>query len=142
MKPQCIQAVETAIGRKLKANESADIDANIKKAMVDLARQDIDRWRNLSEYEKTLEASQHVGKMLEAEVKRKNKIAAMDIIKQSKNLETILNHNKLPSMESLDRMIAFHGDMSGIQSVSAKSKAISALYKGRLHDCIPRWMVH
>lgn len=134
MKPQCIQAVETAIGRKLKANESADIDANIKKAMVDLARQDIDRWRNLSEYEKTLEASQHVGKMLEAEVKRKNKIAAMDIIKQSKNLETILNHNKLSSMESLDRMIAFHGDMSGIQSVSAKSKAISALYKGRLHD--------
>ena len=134
MKPQCIQAVETAIGRKLKANESADIDANIKKAMVDLARQDIERWRNLSEYEKTLEASQHVGKMLEAEVKRKNKIAAMDIIKQSKNLETILNHNKLPSMESLDRMIAFHGDMSGIQSVSAKSKAISALYKGRLHD--------
>lgn len=134
MKPQCIQAVETAIGRKLKADESADIDANIKKAMVDLARQDIDRWRNLSEYEKTLEASQHVGKMLEAEVKRKNKIAAMDIIKQSKNLETILNHNKLSSMESLDRMIAFHGDMSGIQSVSAKSKAISALYKGRLHD--------
>ena len=48
MKPQCIQAVETAIGRKLKANESADIEANIKKAMVDLARQDIDRWRNLS----------------------------------------------------------------------------------------------
>lgn len=138
MKPQCIQAVETAIGRKLKANESADIEATIKKAMVDLARQDIDRWRNLSEYEKTLEASQHVGKMLEAEVKRKNKIAAMDIVKQSKNLETILNHIKLSSMESLDRMIAFHGDMSGIQSVSAKSKAISALYKGRLHDLYSR----
>lgn len=138
MKPQCIQAVETAIGRKLKANESADIEATIKKAMVDLARQDIDRWRNLSEYEKTLEASQHVGKMLEAEVKRKNKIAAMDIVKQSKNLETILNHSKLSSMESLDRMIAFHGDMSGIQSVSAKSKAISALYKGRLHDLYSR----
>lgn len=138
MKPQCIQAVETAIGRKLKVNESVDIEANIKKAMVDLARQDIDRWRNLSEYEKTLEASQHVGKMLEAEVKRKNKIAAMDIVKQSKNLETILNHIKLSSMESLDRMIAFHGDMSGIQSVSAKSKAISALYKGRLHDLYSR----
>lgn len=94
MKQQCIDAVETAIGRKLKANESKDIEANIKKAMIDLARQDVNRWRNLSDYEKTLEASQHVGKMLEADVKRKNKIAAMDIIKQNKNLETILNHPK------------------------------------------------
>ena len=134
MKQQCIDAVETAIGRKLKANESKDIEANIKKAMIDLARQDVNRWRNLSDYEKTLEASQHVGKMLEADVKRKNKIAAMDIIKQNKNLETILNHPKLPSMEALDRMIAFHGDMSGIQSVSAKAKAITSLYKGQLHE--------
>lgn len=138
MKEQCKQAVETAIGRKLKANESADIEENLKKAMVNLARQDVDRWRNLSDYEKTLEASQHVGKMLEADVKRKMKIAAMDIIKQNKNLETILNHKSLASMESLDRLIAFHGDMSGIQSVSAKSKAISALYKGRLHELYSR----
>ncbi|MCA4232779.1 hypothetical protein [Acinetobacter baumannii] len=134
MKPQCIQAVETAIGRKLKANESADIDANIKKAMVDLARQDIDRWRNLSEYEKTLEASQHVGKMLEAEVKRKNKIAAMDIITLNKAMDKVLNHKKLSSMESLDRMIAFHGDMSGIQSVSKNAESIASLHQGRLHD--------
>lgn len=134
MKPQCIQAVETAIGRKLKANESADIDANIKKAMVDLARQDIDRWRNLSDYEKTLEASQHVGKMLEAEVKRKNKIAAMDIIALNKAMDKVLNHKKLSSMEALDRMIAFHGDMSGIQSVSKNAESIASLHQGRLHD--------
>lgn len=134
MKPQCIQAVETAIGRKLKVNESADIDANIKKAMVDLARQDIDRWRNLSDYEKTLEASQHVGKMLEAEVKRKNKIAAMDIIALNKAMDKVLNHKKLSSMESLDRMIAFHGDMSGIQSVSKNAESIASLHQGRLHD--------
>lgn len=134
MKPQCIQAVETAIGRKLKANESADIEANIKKAMVDLARQDIERWRNLSEYEKTLEASQHVGKMLEAEVKRKNKIAAMDIIALNKAMDKVLNHKKLSSMEALDRMIAFHGDMSGIQSVSKNAESIASLHQGRLHD--------
>lgn len=134
MKPQCIQAVEAAIGRKLKTNESADINANIKRSMVDLARQDIDRWRNLSEYEKTLEASQHVGKMLEGEVKRKNKIAAMDIIALNKAMDKVLNHKKLSSMESLDRMIAFHGDMSGIQSVSKNAESIASLQQGRLHD--------
>lgn len=133
MKPQCIQAVETAIGRKLKENESADIDANIKKAMVDLARQDIDRWRNLSDAEKLVKAGEFVAQDIQAQLKRKHAIAARDILTQNKNLAA-LDHPTLSASEVVDRMVAAHGDMSGIQSIDSKARAIASVNRGELVD--------
>lgn len=135
MKQQCIKSVEQAIGRKLKAGESQDIEKKIIDAKKQLARGDRQKWQQMTENERLIEASKIVGMDALAEVKRKNKILAQDILAQSKNLEMLQDPNhKLPARERLDRMIAPFGDMSGIQSLDSKSKAIAALYRGELTD--------
>ncbi|MFH4268328.1 hypothetical protein WAJ72_22320, partial [Acinetobacter baumannii] len=83
--------------------------------MRNLARKDINNWRNLSDAEKLSETAKQVAIDIQEQLKRKHKIAANNILTQSKNF-TKLDHPKLSSMEVIDRMVARHGDMSGIQS--------------------------
>ncbi|HDI2988838.1 TPA: hypothetical protein PL262_003804, partial [Acinetobacter baumannii] len=45
-----------------------------------------------------------------------------------------LDHPKLSSMEVIDRMVARHGDMSGIQSIDSKARGIASIYHGELID--------
>ena len=111
MRQQCVDAVEAAIGRKLKAGESQDIEKKIIDAKKQLARSDRTKWQQMTENERLIEASKIVGMDALAEVKRKNKILAQDILAQSKNLEMLQDPNhKLPARERLDRMIAPFGD--------------------------------
>ena len=37
-------------------------------------------------------------------------------------------------MEVIDRMVAAHGDMSGIQSIDSKARGIASIYRGELVD--------
>ncbi|WP_206450175.1 hypothetical protein [Acinetobacter baumannii] len=134
MKEQCKQAVAKALGKQsLTAQEATDIEARINETMRNLARKDIDKWRNLSDAEKLTEASKQVAIDIQEQLKRKHKIAAQDILKQSQNLAA-LDHGKLSSMEVIDRMVAAHGDMSGIQSIDSKARAIASIYRGELVD--------
>ncbi|HDI2987792.1 TPA: hypothetical protein PL262_002721, partial [Acinetobacter baumannii] len=56
MKEQCKQAVAKALGKQsLTAQEATDIEARINETMRNLARKDIDKWRNLSDSEKMTE---------------------------------------------------------------------------------------
>ncbi|WP_151859497.1 hypothetical protein [Acinetobacter nosocomialis] len=134
MKEQCKQAVAKALGKQsLTAQEAKDIEARINETMRNLARKDINNWRNLSDAEKLSEAAKQVAIDIQEQLKRKHKIAAQDILKQSQNLAA-LDHGKLSSMEVIDRMVAAHGDMSGIQSIDSKARAIASIYRGELID--------
>ncbi|MGQ0706502.1 hypothetical protein ACT40Y_01930 [Acinetobacter baumannii] len=134
MKEQCKQAVAKALGKQsLTAQEATDIEARINETMRNLARKDIDKWRNLSDSEKLTEASKQVAIDIQEQLKRKHKIAAQDILKQSQNIAA-LDHGKLSSMEVIDRMVAAHGDMSGIQSIDSKARGIASIYRGELVD--------
>lgn len=132
MKEQCKQAVAKALGKsKLTAQEATDIENRIKDAMKNLARKDRTTWRNLSDADKLTEAGKQVAIDIQEQLKRKHKIAAQDILTQSKNLAQ-LDHPKLSASEVVDRMVAAHGDMSGIQSIDSKARGIAAIYRGDL----------
>ncbi|MBR7739530.1 hypothetical protein [Acinetobacter nosocomialis] len=134
MKEQCKQAVAKALGKQsLSAQEAIKIESRINEAMRNMARKDIDKWRNLSDSEKLIEASKQVAIDIQEQLKRKHKIAANDILTQSKNLAK-LDHTRLLASEVVDRMVAPHGDMSGIQSISSKADGIADIYEGELVD--------
>lgn len=134
MKEQCKAAVAKALGKaSLNQQEAQQIEQRIKDAMKSLAKKDINNWRNLSDAEKLTGAGKFVAEDIQAQLKRKHKIAAQDILTQNKNL-ALLDHPTLSASEVVDRMVAPHGDMSGIQSIDSKARAIAAIYRGDLVD--------
>ena len=134
MKEQCKQAVAKALGKaSLNQQEAQQIEQRIKDAMKSLAKQDIQNWRNLSDADKLTKAGEFVAQDIQAQLKRKHKIAAQDILTQNKNL-ALLDHPTLSASEVVDRMVAPHGDMSGIQSIDSKARAIASIYRGELVD--------
>ncbi len=134
MKEQCKAAVAKALGKAtLNQQEATNIENRIKDAMKSLAKKDIQNWRNLSDAEKLVKAGEFVAQDIQAQLKRKHAIAARDILTQNKNLAQ-LDHPTLSASEVVDRMVAAHGDMSGIQSIDTKARAVAAIYRGELVD--------
>lgn len=134
MKDQCKAAVAKALGKdSLNQQEAQLIEQRIKDAMKSLAKKDLDTWRNLSDADKLVKAGEFVATDIQEQLKRKHKIAAQDILTQSKNLAA-LDHPTLSASEVVDRMIAAHGDMSGVQSIDSKARGIAAIYRGDLVD--------
>lgn len=134
MKEQCKQAVAQALGKaSLNQQEAKQIEQRIKDAMKSLAKKDIQTWRNLSDSDKLTEAGKFVAQDIQEQLKRKHKIAAQDILTQNKSL-VALDHPTLSSSEVVDRLVAPHGDMSGVQSMDSKARAIAGLYRGDLVD--------
>lgn len=134
MKDQCKAAVAKALGKEsLNQQEAQLIEQRIKDAMKSLAKKDRDTWRNLSDADKLTEAGKQVAIDIQDQLKRKHAIAARDILTQSKNLSA-LDHPTLSSSEVVDRLVAPHGDMSGVQSIDSKARGIAAIYRGDLVD--------
>ncbi|UIP24518.1 hypothetical protein [Acinetobacter towneri] len=134
MKEQCKAAVAKALGKaSLTAQEAANIDQRVIDAKKAIARKDIQAWRNLSDADRLTKAGEFVAQDIQAQLKRKHKIAAQDILTQNKNL-ALLDHPTLSASEVVDRMVAPHGDMSGIQSIDSKARAIASIYRGELVD--------
>lgn len=125
MKPQCEAAVAKALGKQsLNQQEAKKIEQRVTKAMTSLARQDINKWRNMSQIDKLTAASEQVAKDIQSDLARKKQILAKDIIKRSQGLE-ILKTPGLAANQNLDRMIAHNGDMSGITSLNSEYKVIA-----------------
>ena len=134
MKDQCKAAVAKALGKEsLNQQEAQLIEQRIKDAKKAIARKDIKEWRNLSDAEKLVKAGEFVAQDIQDQLKRKHAIAARDILTQSKNL-ALLDHPTLSSSEVVDRLVAPHGDMSGVQSIDSKARGIAAIYRGDLVD--------
>ncbi|WP_326519035.1 hypothetical protein [Acinetobacter sp. CAAS 2-6] len=136
MKDRCKQAVAQALGKPaLTVQEAMDIENRINQTMVNLARQDIQRWRNLTDIEKLSEAGKQVAIDIQSDMARKKRVAVQDILIQSRNLETLKDPSlRISASERVDRMVAAYGDMSGIQSVDSKARAIADIYRGQLVD--------
>lgn len=137
MKPQCIQAVSSAIGRNITAQEAKNIELQIRDSMRQLAQKDAN-WKNLSDSERLTQAAAKVGGMLQAEAIRKAKIAADDILKQSRNISMLTDsrYGDLPAIERIDRTVAFFSDQSGIQSINSQANVLANTYIGRLTDVL------
>lgn len=134
MKDQCKAAVAKALGKdSLNQQEATDIENRIIDAKKALARKDIQDWRNLSDAEKLTKAGEFVAQDIQDQLKRKHAIAARDILTQNKNLAA-LDHPTLSASEVVDRMVAAHGDMSGVQSIDSKARATASIYRGELVD--------
>lgn len=134
MKQQCIQAVAQALGKStLNQQEIKNIEQRVIEAKKNIARKDRQRWHNLSDSEKLKEAAEQVALDIQAQLQRKKQIVVDDVLKQNKNIAE-LDHPTLPASEVVDRMIAAHGDMSGVQSIATKAKAIANIYRGELTD--------
>ncbi|MEJ5038017.1 hypothetical protein WH285_13850 [Acinetobacter johnsonii] len=134
MKDQCKAVVAKALGKEsLNQQEAQLIEQRIKDAMKSLAKKDRDTWRNLSDAEKLAKAGEFVAQDIQDQLKRKHAIAARDILTQSKNL-ALLDHPTLSSSEVVDRLVAPHGDMSGVQSIDSKARGIASIYRGELVD--------
>jgi hypothetical protein len=125
MKDQCKAAVAKALGKpSLNQQEATKIDQRVTKAMQNLASQDRDKWRNMSQIDKLTAASEQVAKDIQSDLARKKQILAKDIIKRSQGLE-IIKTPGLAANQNLDRMIAHNGDMSGITSLNSEYKVIA-----------------
>lgn len=134
MKQQCIQAVAQALGKStLNQQEIKNIEQRVIEAKKNIARKDRTRWHNLSDSEKLKEAAAQVALDIQAQLQRKKQIVVDDVLKQNKNIAA-LDHPTLPASEVVDRMIAAHGDMSGVQSIATKAKAIANIYRGELTE--------
>lgn len=135
MKEQCKQAVAKALGKdKLNQQEVAKIEQRIEKAMTNLARQDLDKWRNMSKLDRLTAAADQVAKDIQGDLARKKQILAKDILRAHQNMTLLKSHPSLPANQVLDRMIAHNGDMSGIESVNTDFKTIRDLAKADLWD--------
>lgn len=136
MKEQCKQAVAKALGKtSLSAQDVQNIEARINQAMVNLAKQDIQRWRGLSNIDKLAEASQQVAKDIRDDLAKKKRSAVQDILIHSRNIGILNDPNlRISASERIDRMVAAYGDMSGIQSIDSRTRAIADIYRGQLVD--------
>ncbi|OTG80811.1 hypothetical protein B9T31_16055 [Acinetobacter sp. ANC 4558] len=134
MKEQCKAAVAKALGKaSLNQQEAQKIDQRVIDAKKALAKKDRQAWHNLSESEKLIQASEFVAQDIQAQLKRKHKIAAQDILTQSKGFAVLDDTSiNLSAAEKVDRMIAAHGDMSGIQSIDTWAKSIASIQHGEL----------
>ncbi|WP_269915313.1 hypothetical protein [Acinetobacter sp. HY1485] len=134
MKQQCKEAVAKALGKaKLNQQEAQKIEQRVRDAMKSLAKQDIDKWRNMSQSERIAAAGEQVAIDIKSDMKRKRQIFAQDALKQNQNI-ALLDHERLAPMDVVDRMVAPHGDMSGIQSLDSQARALASIYKGQLVD--------
>ena len=134
MKKQCKQAVAKALGKpKLSTQEATKIEQRINKAMSTLARQDMNKWRNTSRVDRLSAAAEQVAKDIQNELARKKQILAKDILAMSQGMDIIKNSG-LPAHQSLDRMIAHNGDMSGITSLNTEYKVLASEGKRQLWE--------
>lgn len=134
MKQQCIQAVAQALGKStLNQQEIKNIEQRIIEAKKNIARKDRQRWHNLSDSEKLKEAAEQVALDIQAQLQRKKQILVDDVTTQNRNIAK-LDHPRLPPSEVVDRLIAAHGDMSGVQSISTHAKSIASINRGILND--------
>ena len=136
MKQKCIQAVEAAIGRPLRAGEADKIVADIIAAKKTLAAQDRQAWHGLTDNEKLLAAAKHFAESKRAEFAKKKQRLALEILAQRRLNEDLAAMN-MPTLDGINRLIADdYTGASGVRSANSTIKALTAMYTSRLVDLV------
>lgn len=137
MKQRCIDAVEKAIGRSLKAGESANIEQRIIDAKRRIAVQDRPAWLGMTEADRLVAAGKQVADDLQAELSKKQQRLALDVLAAQRLQADIAAHKSLSPLHVINRMLANYADgKSQVQSVDSQSRAISDLAKTEMLDLI------
>lgn len=123
MRPECIQAVTQAIGRKLTQPEIQGIEHRIRQNMKQLAQTD-PQWQSKSAADRLTEAAKKSAKDLVSEADLKKKRVALTILAHDR-IDSYMKRFPDQPLEGLDRLLAFSSDgKSGIQSVESATRAI------------------
>ncbi|MGB5940298.1 MAG: hypothetical protein WBG81_12775, partial [Rhodanobacter sp.] len=127
MRKECVEAVEAAIGRTLKADEAAGIENRIVRNMEEARKADPEGFMGKPGPERLYDAADAAAKELLAEAAKKRQRVALTILAHDR-IQTHLDDmaaQGIPRLDALKRMIAFHSDTKGnIQSVETQARAI------------------
>lgn len=146
MRPECMTAVATALGRAITQAEAKDIEQRVTNAARTLARQDPQAWLGKSQADRLTEAGQFAAQQIEGEAALKQKRAALSVAAHARLAQTVADGQArgLTALDALERMVAVHADGKlNAQSVESASKAISRDALRQMIDTLtasnPKW---
>lgn len=87
MKPQCIEAVQNVVGRKLNQVEIQGIEERIARNMRQLARESPDDWRAMSPADRLAAAGKSAAEEFTAEQAKKSQRVALQVLATSRAFE-------------------------------------------------------
>jgi hypothetical protein len=146
VKDECIEAVEQAIGRTLRANESKNIEDAVNQQYRLLARKDPAAWAALSPADKLTQAAQSAAADMVAEVQKKQQRVRLTIARHDA-IENWLGGEfaKLPEdakpgdyQRVVSRLLAFDAKGRGPPGGSVETRAAS-IEKEALGRLMPLW---
>lgn len=137
MKQKCVEAVEKAAGRPLKAEEIRNIEDTFKRELLNLAKEDQDKFRGMSQDERYAEAAKRTAEALVAKA-NKEKQRIIQTLAAHDKIESYLSEaaqRGIGSFDALRRYIATDVDgKSGVTSLEAEIKATRADYMRQMLD--------
>lgn len=136
MKPQCIDAVNQAVGRELNAAELRGIEERIARQMRQLARQRADEWRAMSPADRLSAAGAAAAEELRAEATKKAQRTALQVIATSKAIER-MNLAREPGKPAASAVVKVL-EQAGIYAKGVQHENFSALMDS-LHAAEPRF---
>ncbi len=126
MREQCIQAVNSALGRELSQAELAAIESRIMRHMRQLAAKDREAWLALTQEQRFQEAAKNAAREFEAEQAKKAQRLALQILANAR-INEHLSRFAGDKLDGLARVIAFHADgKSQFLSIESTANAIEA----------------
>lgn len=99
MKPKCITAVRLAAGREVTDAEIQRIDTDMDRIARELARQDPEAWRSLSQGERVMATSNALQAEMTAMADRKVYLANLQVLATGKTEARIADQMKLSAMK-------------------------------------------
>lgn len=136
MRQRCVQAVQQAIGRPLRAAEDQQIMENLRLAMRQLQSQDAAAFAGMSEAQRLTQAATIAGQRLQADVALKQRRTALTILAHQR-INDMIATSPHGGMGVLNRLMAFDADQkSGVMSIEAQRRAIRAYGVARLAEAM------
>lgn len=128
MRPQCIEAAERAIGRKLTEAQANGIEARITTAMRRMAAEDPDKFRSMTKDERLIAAGERAAADLLHEVSLKNRRVELQITKTAQLLDYARESgNAMDGIRAIGDRVAFNSAQKrGVTSIEKE-----AIFEGR-----------
>ncbi len=128
MKPKCITAVRLAAGREVSDAEIQRIDTDMDRIARELAKQDPEAWRSLSQGERVMATSNALQAEMTAMADRKVYLANLQVLATGKTEARIADQQKLSAMK-VTRSQAQIRDMMNVNNYvhSLHNEAISGM---------------
>ena len=135
MKKECINAVQTAIGRSLTQPEIKDIEARIARNMRQGAQANPAAWQSLTAADRLTQAAQNAARELQAEAAKNKQRTALTILAHDR-VSNLMKQYPDDPLKALDRMLAFASDGAGIFSIESATSGIRSEAMSSMLDAI------